>query len=93
MEGNKALGGVLLLWSRSHCFFLRKLVPVVLRVICAYFDAQRLPDVANSRLWLHEIETERRVSFPLPIKVKGRPPLVQIGETVLIFACGWAGIF
>lgn len=82
-----------MLWSRSHCLFLRKLVPVVLREICAYFDARRLPDVAGNRLWLYEMETRRRVSFPLSIKAKGRPPLVRIGETVLIFTCGWASTF
>ena len=93
MEPDKALGGVLLFWSRGHCSSLRKLVPVVIREICAYFDARRLPDVAGNRLWLYEMESRRRVSFPLSIKTKGRPPLVRIEETVLIFACGWASTY
>jgi len=90
MEGKKALGGTLLLWSRYNSSILRKLVLGVLREVCTYFDAKRLPDIAGKHLILYEMETRRRLSFPLSIQVKGRPPLVWIGETALIFTCGRA---
>lgn len=80
------------MWCRLHTVSICKLVLAVAREVCAYFDARRLPDIAKKHLFLYEVETGRRVSFPLAIEAKGRPPLVQIGQTVLIFTCGWTSI-
>ena len=93
MRVEKALGGVLLLWCRAHSVPLCKVVLGVVREVCAYFDARRLPDISGKHLYLYEVETQRKISFPLTIKVKGRPPLVQVGQTVLIFTCGRTSTF
>ena len=83
-----ALGGVLLIWIRTLNPTLQKVPTSVIRETCLYFNPKRLPCVENDCLYLYELETNRKIRYPLHLNVQGQSPLVLIHHLVYLFACG-----
>ena len=82
------MGGVLILWIRGHCVAFQPLSKGVIREICGYYKRGVLTDVVNSTVYVHWMEIGIRYQYGLSVKIKGRPPLVQIAANIYIFACG-----
>lgn len=78
----------MLLWARRNHSPLNRIPLSVVREICEYFDNRQIVDVQNNTLYFYSLERDELRELPLAIKVKKRPPLLVVNNSVYLFACG-----